>query len=64
MPQRFVHGLAGRAQRVSRRRRAPIDQAGNTAHSSFRVWFALLVHTRDALPMRVTLSTVRSKRDG
>jgi len=32
VPHRFNHGLADRAQRVGRRRRAPIDHAGNAAH--------------------------------
>ena len=31
--QRLVHGFADRAQRVSRGRRAPVDHAGNAAHS-------------------------------
>ena len=46
MPHRLDHGFADRAQRVGRRRRAPIDHAGNAAHSitpeyGSRRWFSL-----------------------
>ncbi len=34
MPQRLDHGFADRAQRVGRGRRAPVDHAGDAAHST------------------------------
>ena len=63
MPHRLDHGLADRAQRVSRRRRAPIDHPGNAAHSLTPGYRSRWPAAGELVPKLLTLVEADGRRE-